>query len=196
MIVKRKKVCKMAMLFTSDLHLGHNNVLLSRQQFQDINEHDDTLIFKWNNKVEKNDDVYILGDLSFRSPHHISYYLSRMKGRKHLIIGNHDWYWIRHVENMNEYFETVDYLKMIKFEKKRIILCHYPMLEWPGSRYVEAESSYLIHGHIHGTQDPEVYGHIKRYQPHALNAGVDINGFEPVTFENLKENNNRWYERG
>lgn len=38
----------MAMLFTSDLHLGHNNVLLSRQQFQDINEHDDTLIFKWN----------------------------------------------------------------------------------------------------------------------------------------------------
>lgn len=23
-------------------------------------------------------------------------------------------------------------------------------------------------------QDPEVYGHIKRYQPHALNAGVDI----------------------
>lgn len=45
-------------------------------------------------------------------------------------------------------------------------------------------------------QDLEVYGHIKRYQPHALNAGVDINGFEPVTFENLKENNNRWYERG
>lgn len=27
-------------------------------------------------------------------------------------------------------------------------------------------------------------------------AGVDINGFEPVTLENLKENNNRWYERG
>lgn len=48
MIVKRKKVCKMAMLFTSDLHLGHNNVLPSRQQFQNINEHDDTLIFKWN----------------------------------------------------------------------------------------------------------------------------------------------------
>ena len=75
----------MAMLFTSDLHLGHNNVLPSRQQFQDINEHDDTLIFKWNNKVKKNDDVYILGDLSFRSPHHISYYLSRMKGRKQKI---------------------------------------------------------------------------------------------------------------
>lgn len=38
MIVKRKKVCKMAMLFTSDLHLGHNNVLLSRQQQPDMVE--------------------------------------------------------------------------------------------------------------------------------------------------------------
>lgn len=186
----------MAILFTSDLHLGHDNVLPLRQQFQDINEHDDTLIAKWNAKVKKKDDVYILGDLSYRSPHHISYYLSRMNGRKHLIVGNHDNYWMRHVEDMDEYFETVDYLKIIKFEKKQITLCHYPMLEWPGSRYVESGTSYLIHGHIYGAQDTEVYGHIKKYQPHALNAGVDINGFEPVTFEELKENNKRWYERG
>lgn len=94
-----------------------------------------------------------------------------------------------------ECFESVDYLKTIKFDKKRISLCHYHMLEWPGSRYVESESSYLIHGRIHGTTDSEVFRHIKQYQPHALNAGVDINGFEPVTFDELKENNNRWYER-
>lgn len=50
--------------------------------------------------------------------------------------------------------------------------------------------------HIHDTKDPEVYGHIKKYQPHALNAGEDINGFEPVTFEELKENNNCRYQRG
>lgn len=186
----------MAMLFTSDLHLGHNNILPLRQQFQNIDEHDDTLIAKWNAKVKKNDDVYILGDLSFRSIHHISYYLSRMKGRKHLIVGNHDNYWMRHVEDMNAYFDSVDYLKTIKYQKMKITLCHYPMLEWPGSRYAAAETSYLIHGHIHGRTDPEVYGHIKKYQPHALNAGVDINGFEPVSFEELKENNNRWYGRG
>lgn len=36
---------------------------------------------------------------------------------------------------------------------------------------------------------------IKKYQPCALNAGVDINYYEPVTFEELVKNNNEWYER-
>ena len=183
------------MLFTSDLHLGHNNVLPSRPRFKDIDEHDQFLIDRWNDKVSKNDDVYILGDLSYRSPHNISYYITRMKGKKHLIVGNHDNYWMKHVENMSEYFDSVDYLKVIKFEKKQITLCHYPMLEWSGSRYVDSQSSYLIHGHIHGLRDEEIYGHIKKYQPHALNAGVDINDFQPVTFEELKLNCDIWYNR-
>ena len=188
-------VIEVALLFTSDLHLGHNNVLRICPMFQDIDEHDEALINKWNKKVKNNDDVYILGDLSFRSPHHISYYLSRMKGKKHLVVGNHDRYWMRHVEDMNVYFESVDYLKTIKIEKKLITLCHYPMLEWPRSRYMQSETSYLIHGHIHRNNDTEVYRYIKNNLPHALNAGVDINGFEPVAFDELKENNARWYGR-
>ena len=183
----------MAMLFTADLHLGHESILKSRTQFRDIEEHDNTIIEKWNESVKNNDEVYILGDLSFRSTHHISYYLSRMKGKKHLIIGNHD-NWMRDI-NMEEYFVSVEYMKTIKYDHKKLIFCHYPMLEWPGSRYVETESSYLIHGHIHEIKN-EVYEHIKRYLPHSLNAGVDINEFKPVTFEELKENNSRWYGRG
>lgn len=183
----------MAVLFTSDLHLGHESILTVRTQFHDIEEHDSFLIEKWNKRVKKNDEVYILGDLSFRAPHPISHYLSRMKGRKHLIVGNHDGHWMRRVEDMAEYFESVDYLKIMKFEKKQITLCHYPMLEWPGSRYVESGTSFLIHGHIHGETDSVVYDHIRKYQPHALNAGVDINDFQPVTFEELKENNKKWY---
>lgn len=185
----------MATLFTSDLHLGHKNILPSRQQFMSIEEHDEYLIRQWNKKVHKNDDVYILGDLSFRAEHPISYYLSQMKGRKHLIVGNHDNYWMKHEENLSIYFNSVDYFKTMKFEKKQITLCHYPMLEFPGSRYVEQESSYLIHGHIHATKDEDVYGYIKKCQPHALNACVDVNGFEPATFEELKRNNELWYER-
>ena len=185
----------MEILFTSDLHLGHENILLSRGKFRDIEEHNMYLIDKWNAKVQRNDHVHILGDLSYRSPQHISYYLSQMKGKKHLIVGNHDNYWMKHVEDIGKYFETVDYLKTIKFDKKQVTLCHYPMLEWPGSRYGEAGKSYLIHGHIHGRVDSEVYGHIVKYQPHALNAGVDINNFEPVTFEELKINCESWYAR-
>lgn len=185
----------MAVLFTSDLHLGHDNILKSRKQFDNIDEHDRYLIEQWNKKVHKNDEVYILGDLSFRATKHISYYLCQMKGRKHLIIGNHDRDWIKKVDDLSLFFESVDSLKVIKFEKKCVTLCHYPMLEWSGSRSAEKESSYLIHGHIHDQKDPNVYGYIRDNQPHALNAGVDINGFQPVTFEELKNNCAVWYGR-
>ena len=65
----------MAILFTSDLHLGHENIVKSRNQFDNIEEHDRYLIEQWNKEVHKSDDVYILGDLSFRASKHISYYL-------------------------------------------------------------------------------------------------------------------------
>jgi len=190
-----KEVLSMALFFTSDLHFGHKSILTIRPQFSDIDEHDDFLIERWNKKVKKNDDVYILGDLSFRTTTPISYYLSRMKGRKHLIVGNHDGYWMRHVKDLSIYFESVDYLKIMKFEKKQITLCHYPMLEWPGSRYVESGTSFLIHGHIHSETDSVITNYIKAHQPHAFNACVDINHFEPVSFDELKENNKNWYGR-
>ena len=185
----------MAVFFTSDLHLGHRSILSIRPMFSDINEHDAFLIQRWNKKVTNKDDVYILGDLSFRAEKPVSLYLSQLKGRKHLIVGNHDGHWMKQVQDMSVYFESVDYLKIIRHEKKQITLCHYPMLEWPGSRYVESGTSFLIHGHIHNETRSGVYDYISKNQPHAFNAGVDINGFEPVSFEELKENNRRWYDQ-
>ena len=183
----------MAVYFTSDLHLGHESILSIRPQFGNMEEHDHFLIDRWNQKVKKNDEVYILGDFCFRAEKPVTDYLSRMKGRKHLIVGNHDGHWMKQLNNMADYFASVDYLKIMKFEKKQITLCHYPMLEWPGSRYVESGTSFLIHGHIHSETDSAVFDYIKNHQPHALNAGVDVNGFEPVTFEELLENNRKWY---
>lgn len=185
----------MAILYTSDLHLGHENILHSRMQFSNIEEHDEFLIKKWNDKVKNNDEVYILGDLSFRSKNPIDFYLKEMKGHKHLIIGNHDGFWMKHCEDLAQYFDSVGTLEKIKYNKKKIILCHYPMLEWSGSRYAKNEGSFLIHGHIHGGRETQTFKFIRENLPHALNAGVDVNNFEPVTFEELRENNKAWYER-
>lgn len=185
----------MSVLFTSDLHLGHENLLGTRSMFDSIEEHDETLIRNWNSVVHKGDDVWILGDIIFRSKNHASYYLDRMKGKKHLVVGNHDRDWMRKVDNISDYFESVDYLVTLKLQKKEITLCHYPMLEWPRSHYGVEGNSFLIHGHIHGLKNPDVYGYIKEHLPNALNASVDINGFRPVAFEELVENCNKWYER-
>ena len=54
--------------FTSDLHLGHRNIIrLCNRPFATIEEMDETLIRNWNAKVTNGDTVYILGDLLFRN---------------------------------------------------------------------------------------------------------------------------------
>ena len=50
--------------FTSDLHFGHENVLrFDNRPFETVEEMDDELIKRWNDKVAKGDLVYVLGDL-------------------------------------------------------------------------------------------------------------------------------------
>ena len=174
--------------FTSDLHFGHENLLKSRTEFKNIGDMDECLVQNWNRKVGKRDDVYILGDFSFRAKRSVHQYLKQLNGKKHLIIGNHDGKWMKELGELSMYFESVSDIKTIRYEKKELVLCHYPMLEWPGN-------SYLIHGHIHGNKDTMTYCYIKAHLPLALNCCVDINYFEPVTFEELVKNNEVWYER-
>lgn len=185
--------------FTSDLHLGHENAIIScGRPYSSVEEMNEDLIERWNRKIKPGDEVYILGDLSYRSKEHISAYLKRMAGKKHLLIGNHDVKWLKNVTDTSQYFESVEYMSVVRQGKNLITLCHYPMLEWNRSRYAEVQSgstSWLIHGHIHNSTSCDAYHYIRENLPCALNAGVDINGFEPVLFEELLENNNKWYGR-
>lgn len=195
----------MAVLFTSDLHLGHANIILTcgrnlescGKNFAAVEEMNDFLIRKWNEKVKEDDIVYILGDFSYRSSISVKTYLKQLKGQKHLIVGNHDFQWQKNITNINDYFESVSDMKVIRLDEKLITLCHYPLLEWNGSRRAKNQQtsiSWLIHGHIHNSRD-NVFEYIRDNLPCALNCGVDINGFEPVTFEELLINNNKWYGR-
>ena len=49
------------------------------------------IIKRWNKKVTNGDDVYILGDIGSRGYQNMHVELiAQLKGRKHLIVGNHD----------------------------------------------------------------------------------------------------------
>ena len=64
--------------FTSDLHLGHRNIIrLCNRPFATIEEMDETLIRNWNAKVTNGDTVYILGDLLFRNEKPAEEYLKQ-----------------------------------------------------------------------------------------------------------------------
>lgn len=176
-------------LFTSDLHIGHENVIKHcNRPFDSVEEMNETLVANWNRKVHKNDDVYIVGDMFFRSSITPSEFLDRLKGRKHLVIGNHDKSWLRYT-NVAKYFVEVEHLIVFNDGNRWLTLSHYPMMAWRGS----CTKGFLIYGHIHNAQN-DTYWPLLKTMKTALNAGVDVNGFEPVTFNELVENNRKRLE--
>lgn len=168
--------------FTADTHFDHTNILrLCDRPFATVEEMNETLIANWNRKVHGNDTIYILGDMFFRTldPEAI---LSRLKGKKHLILGNHDSQWVGKVD-LTHWFESVGHFLEISDGQRGLTLCHFPLVTWSHQK-----RTYMIHGHIHGNTDMD-YWPLLAARERVLNAGCDINNYEPVTFDELVANN-------
>ena len=60
--------------------------------------------------------------------------------------------------------------------------------------YPQARRGYMIYGHIHNNTGDDYWPLIMR-RPRMLNAGVDVNNFEPVAFDELLANNNAFQRR-
>ena len=76
--------------YISDLHFGHKNVLkFDRRPFSSVEEMNQTILDNWNNTIKSDDDVYLLGDIFWKNDL-ADEILPKLKGQKHLILGNHD----------------------------------------------------------------------------------------------------------
>ena len=175
--------------YTADLHLGHENVIAySNRPFSNAAEMLECIILNWNSVVSADDDVYIIGDMFFKinSKEQLEI-LRRLKGRKHLILGNHDRDFNSNIRN--EFAEITDYLKLDD-NGSRVVLSHYPILEWDGY----FRGAYHVYGHIHNNFDTPAYQIIKNNPEHfrnAFNAGVDVTGYTPRTLNELIRMNER-----
>lgn len=176
-------------LYTGDLHFGHSNVLkFDGRPFPGIDEMDRVLIENWNARVQPGDTVYVLGDFYYRGEREAKWYLRQLKGHKILIIGNHDAKMLKDQEAM-KYFEDARPMMHVTDGNKQICLCHFPVAEWNGYYH----GTWHIYGHIHNRKN-EVYDFM-RTREHALNAGCMINNYMPVPFNELLENNKKFWER-
>lgn len=73
--------------FIADTHFGHENVIkFCDRPFACADEMNEALISNWNERVNGNDTVYIIGDMFFRcrEPESI---LKRLRGKKQLKSG-------------------------------------------------------------------------------------------------------------
>ena len=76
--------------FIADTHFGHSGIIsLCDRPFANADEMDMFMVEMWNNKISGNDTVYIVGDMFYKHKEPDSI-LRQLKGKKRLIVGNHD----------------------------------------------------------------------------------------------------------
>ena len=156
--------------FTSDEHFGHNNILKycpeRYKQFQTVYSMDEAIMERWNSRVNKNDIVINLGDVAFDNFD----ILDKLNGTKFLVLGNHD---IKNKKKLAKWFKVYDELIVVD-NTYDLVLCHYPMKEWPQKYH-----DYIhLHGHSHG----KLY-----YDTMAVDVGVDCWNYTPITLDEIKE---------
>ena len=175
--------------YIADLHLGHAGVIqFDNRPFPSTEEMDKALIGNWNSRVTDKDEVYIAGDFIYRSEKPPEWYLNQLKGKKYLIIGNHE----KSILNSPEacgYFEAIDKMMHVTDGRHQICICHFPIIEWNG--YFKGH--YHIYGHIHNSRN-RAY-EVMKPETRALNAGCMINQYMPVTFQELILNNTLFREQ-
>lgn len=138
---------------TSDLHLCHDrDFIYGKRGYKNVQEMNHDIITKWNAKVTADDTVYVLGDITLNDDNTGLGILSSLKGKIHIIIGNHD------TDNRITMYkrcynvEDVVYADRINYNGYTFFLSHYPTLTDNHDVSRPLEKCVLnLFGHTHST---------------------------------------------
>jgi len=159
----------MATWLTADYHLWHQNVLrLTNRPFPTMQRMHEIIVTNYQQRIQDDDEVWFLGDLSLRGPKQIKgvqRIMQQLPGQKHFILGNHDRLKPESYLRMGflSFHTSVD----IQYEGRQYHLVHDPKDALPGTQR-------LLCGHVHGNWKT-------RSAPYpTVNVGVDVWDFCPV----------------
>lgn len=171
--------------FTSDLHLGHARIIeLCNRPFSSVDEMNERIIENWNDNVQEDDTVYVLGDVALGTLGDSLPLCEQLAGRKYLVPGNHDRVWsgyskkgVRELDILR--YEEAGFTILENIETyKGWKLCHFPTSgdshtddRFPEYRPSILKDEWLIHGHVHN---------MWRINRNQINVGVDVWFFKPV----------------
>lgn len=181
--------------FISDTHFSHANILkftdsnkpdnpLIRPGFANPSEMDELMISNWNEVIKDGDKVYHLGDVGFAGAPTIHRILPRLKGKKRLVLGNHDGYGIDHY---TPYFKIQPCWKVWsrKDHGKNFVCTHVP-IHMVGvdhrQEHADVDVVYNVHGHIHQNLVLDKWGNPDRRY---VNVCVEHTNYKPVHMDDL-----------
>jgi len=156
-------------LFTADTHFGHEGAIgHSRRPFNDAPEMDRLLVEAWNATVGPRDTVYHLGDFAHKSsPERCAEVFAQLRGRKHLIRGNHD-----RRRTLVLPWESIHDRLTIRLSGHKIVLDHFPMRSWDSAYHGSLHMFGHVHGKFEGTSQ-------------SCDVGVDVWQYRPVTLDEI-----------
>ena len=161
--------------FISDTHFLHDNILKfykdnekteKLRPFKTLKEMDETIIKNWNSVVGDNDYVYHLGDVTFQYNGLFNEIMSQLKGRKRMILGNHDKIWN---PNLMRWFEKCELWK--GFKEHNFTCTHIPA-RLDSLR----DGKFNVHGHTHARNLND---------PSYINVCVEVRNYTPVHLDTI-----------
>lgn len=178
--------------FTGDLHFGHERMIAyDNRPFGTVEEMDRELIRRWNAKVGKEDLVYVLGDMIWKSHGGDAASLIRsLNGRIILIRGNHDRF-LHNAEAKAALADVKDYddvcVTLEDGRKKRCILSHYFIPLYNG----HWQHAIHLHAHSHFTEEADYEVdfaerlNAEGFPNEIYNVGCMYWNYEPVTLDEI-----------
>ena len=156
--------------FIADTHFGDKNIIkFENRPFRDVDEMNETMIKNWDETVEDEDTVFVVGD--FISSEYYFNILTKLKGHIKLIVGNHD---IPFIEKYKA-FPNVDVYEYPIIYKDFWIISHEPL-------YISENMPYaVIFGHIHNNP---MY---KTVSSRSYCVSAERIYYTPMLFENIEQ---------
>lgn len=155
----------------SDTHFGHGNIIAyCNRPFHSVDEMNSKIIENWNSVVKDGDIVYHLGDVYFGVG--AKNILPALKGRKRLILGNHD---DGKDKTLQDNFQKIMVWRM--FPAFGLLLTHVPVHETSLGEHPRRPTMVNVHGHIHEKDSPS-----KKHR----NVSVEKINYTPINIEELR----------
>jgi len=174
--------------FTSDLHLGHENIIeYTSRPFNSVTHMHEGIVANWNSVVTPDDEVYILGDAALGDISRTLTLFSRLNGLHFLVPGNHDKIWSGRGAYHRDLYEQAGITLLpethqITLGSSTVLLCHFPyhgdtkdFERFPEFRPQDT-GLWLLHGHVHTKF---------RQRSRQINVGIDAWGGFPVAEDTL-----------
>ena len=157
--------------FTADPHYHHDKIIkYCKRPFLHTREMDNTMVARYNSRVQDDDTVYFIGDLFDLQLGKIfpivEKMVNKLKGRKILILGSHDY--LEPFKYVEAGFESVH----TSLQVGEFILVHDPAVSC-----IDRTRVFLC-GHVH-----ELF----KVQKNVINVGVDVWNFFPVSLPQIEE---------